>query len=122
MIEIHVAIICACLPMCRMILQFLLPGVFGATAGRPGGSTNPAIVTIGSAPPKARTHPEAEEEWQPYSGPNKLERSGVGMAHGPCDASSEEYMLADVPRPSSDEQDGTIRKTMQYKISYENKH
>ncbi|KAL7945957.1 putative PTH11-type G-protein coupled receptor protein [Trichoderma barbatum] len=119
-IEENVAIICACLPMCRVVLAFMFPRIFGGNTTK--GSTG-ASGALGSENHNkygyARSQsPPRRQSWKPYSGPggDGVNRSA---AHQGDDA-SEEFILTSVQRHGSTDEDGAIRKTTKYEVSYEN--
>lgn len=115
MIEENVAIICACLPMCRMVLGWMFPKVFGFSPNNSekddSNGTDPTI-TIG----QRRTR-GVGGQWQPYAGPPKSEGFNQSIVQHP-DETSKEHILS---YPNSPEvfNDGAIRKTTQYEVSYE---
>ncbi|OAA49283.1 hypothetical protein NOR_01206 [Metarhizium rileyi] len=122
MIEENVAIICACLPMCRIVLAWIFPQAFSSppTAASGGEGSNGPVYTFGSAP-KRLSPPQSDDDWQPYPGPSKREASDrrVVRQH-PEHSNSEEFILQPVTKPAVDEADGgAIRKTTYYEISYE---
>ncbi|XWW99723.1 hypothetical protein V2A60_007735 [Cordyceps javanica] len=118
MIEMNVALICACLPMCRMVLAWMLPGLFGSmtiasTPKNPhsSGSSNPTM-TIGH-----RRLRSLNGQWAPYTGPSKAEGRSSVHHH---EESSEEFILAPYQRVYIQEDlNGIIRKTTQYEVYYE---
>lgn len=122
MIEENVAIICACLPMCRMVLAWIFPSVFGsagsvAAAGSSGQSHGSApSYKLGSY----QRSSSPNESWQPYSGPTQATTRGRSVAQH-NDDTSEEFILHDIPKAHRrDKQwDGSIRKTTEYQVSYE---
>lgn len=122
MIEENVAIICACLPMCRIVLAWIFPKAFSSpsTAASGGDASTGPAYTIGSAP-KRLSRSQSDDDWHPYSGPNKREGHNQSMArHHPEDSNSEEFILQSVNKPTAAfEMDGAIRKTTHYEISYE---
>lgn len=117
MIEENVAIICACLPMCRMLLAWVFPSVFDVSkASSSSSSSSPSSYGSGASRPKPY-------EWQPFSGSPKSE----GFTHSTVqrgEGTSEEYILdslhgdAALGKPTLEI--GSIRKTTEYEISYEN--
>ncbi|OAA81757.1 hypothetical protein LEL_01302 [Akanthomyces lecanii RCEF 1005] len=120
MIEMNVAIICACLPMCRMVLAWILPGLFGsmtvsstAKNAQSSGSSDPTI-TIGH-----RRLRSLNGEWAPYTRPSKAE----GMSHSSVhhhEQTSEDFILAPYQKAYlQEDSDGVIRKTTQYEVYYE---
>ncbi len=119
MIEVNVAIICACLPMCRMVLAWMLPSVFATnltanTPKSPDSNNSDPTITIG----QRRTR-SINGEWHPYTGPPKLEGVNHIIVHHP-EQTSEEYILQPIERPDlQDDLDGAIRKTTHYEVSYE---
>ncbi|KAJ3481493.1 hypothetical protein NLG97_g7807 [Lecanicillium saksenae] len=121
MIEINVAIICACLPMCRMVLAWMLPGLFGSITissstpknAHSSGSSDPTM-TIGH-----RRLRSLNGEWAPYTGPNKAEAANHSIVHH-HEETSEEFILAPYQKAYiQEDHDGIIRKTTQYEVYYE---
>ena len=112
MIEENIAIICACLPMCRLPLSIILPSVFGTDHSKQ--STFPQRSTEGSA--------SNHSGWRPYSGPSKTEGINRSIVHH-SDETSEEFILGTVQRHDirgkSDSDPKAIRKTTGYDVSYE---
>jgi hypothetical protein len=106
--------------MCRIVLAFLFPKIFGGNSTK--GSTG-ASGAIGSENHNkygyARsTSPSRRQSWKPYTGP--ADGTSRSTAAHPGDDASEEFILTSVQRHgSSDDQDGAIRKTTKYEISYE---
>lgn len=126
MIEINVAIICACLPMCRMVLAWLLPGLFGsAMTASSSAAKNPSAsdssdptVTIGH-----RRLRSLNGDWTPYAGPSNPEggnQSSANRVHH-HEESSEEFILAPYQKVYLQRgPDGKlIRKTTKYEVFYE---
>ncbi|KAH0491322.1 hypothetical protein TgHK011_002759 [Trichoderma gracile] len=120
-IEENVAIICACLPMCRMVLAFLFPKIFGGntskgSTGASGGLGSEGRNKYGYARSQS---PSRHQGWKPYSGPGGDGVSRSTAAHQ-NDDTSEEFILTTVQRHgSTDDPDGAIRKTTKYEVSYE---
>src|SRR5687767_448067 len=118
MIEQNVAIICACLPMCRMPLSWLFPSVFGGIT-----KSSPSKYTYGSGDHRQIESQSQSSAWQPYHGPSKSGANHSVVQHS--DGASEEYILTSVPQGArKDEQDlgdegSNIRKTTKFQISYE---
>ncbi|KAK0390172.1 hypothetical protein NLU13_3744 [Sarocladium strictum] len=118
MIEQNVAIICACLPMCRMPLSWLFPAVFGGTA-----KSSPSKYSYGSGEHRQIDSQNQGSPWQPYNGPSKSGVNHSVVQHS--DGASEEYILTSVPqRQQKEELDPgadlkNIRKTTDFHISYE---
>ncbi|RFU71915.1 integral membrane [Trichoderma arundinaceum] len=123
-IEENVAIICACLPMCRIVLAFIFPKIFGGNTTK--GSTGASGLSGGMGSESQNkygyarsTSPSRRQSWKPYSGPGGDGISRSTAAHQ-SDDTSEEFILTSVQRHgSTDDQDGAIRKTTKYEISYE---
>ncbi|KAL7789388.1 putative PTH11-type G-protein coupled receptor protein [Trichoderma ceciliae] len=120
-IEENVAIICACLPMCRIVLAFLFPKIFGGNttkeskeaSGAPGSENHNKYGYVRSISPSRR------QSWKPYTGPGG-DAIGHSTAAHQSDAASQEFILQSVQRHGpSDDHDGAIRKTTKYEISYE---
>lgn len=120
MIEINVALICACLPMCRMVLAWMLPGLFGSMTisstpkgAHSSGSSDPTM-TIGH-----RRLRSLNGEWAPYTGPTMADGVNHSEAHH-HDETSEEFILSPYQKVYIQEDtDGIIRKTTQYEVYYE---
>ncbi|OAQ99996.1 hypothetical protein LLEC1_01841 [Akanthomyces lecanii] len=119
-IEINVAIICACLPMCRLVLAWILPSLFGSMTvsstpknAQSSGSSNPTM-TIGH-----RRLRSLDGKWAPYTSSSKTD----GMSHGSVhhhEQTSEEFILAPYQKVYLQENaEGVIRKTTQYEVYYE---
>jgi hypothetical protein len=107
MIEENVAIICACLPMCRMPLAFVFPSIFASKLG----NSHPYASTDHSRDQPSNT-------WKPYVGPRKAEGFSRSAAMR-TDGASEEYILDPVSGNDSSKESPAIRKTMHYNITYE---
>ncbi|RBQ93919.1 hypothetical protein VDGD_03083 [Verticillium dahliae] len=132
MIEQNVAIICACLPMCRLPLAFLFPSTFGSTSrqrssykyGGSNNSHNAARSNKTSNNMSSSQHSSSHSAWQPYGGPAKTGGANRSIVHH-SDDMSEEYILTSVKRQGSEDEGdgdgdaGAIRKTTRYEISYE---
>lgn len=113
MIEMNVAIICACLPMCRLPLAYLFP----ATLGTAGKSTSDASEQSGAALSgcKSRDGPRADEE------------KGARAPAVCVRAASEEIMLRPMSRRAPEEdapagercRDSGIRKTTWFEVRCE---
>ncbi|KAH6687000.1 integral membrane protein [Verticillium dahliae] len=122
MIEIHVAIICACLPMCRLPLAYLFPSVLGTTA-----KTSPSNATSASEQPQGA--PDVPLEPMPTRGGDLEKGDGkpaafVRAARG----DSEEYILRPLTgqgRGEDEEEhregrpESGIRKTMWFEMRSE---
>lgn len=109
--------------MCRMVLAWTLPGLFGSMlvsstpkTGPSSGSSDPTM-TIGH-----RRLRSLNGEWAPYTGPSKAE----GISHSSVhhhEETSEEFILAPYQKVYIQEDaDGIIRKTTQYEVYYEGEH
>ncbi|KAF4988467.1 hypothetical protein FGRMN_9750, partial [Fusarium graminum] len=108
-IEQNLAIICTCLPMCRIPLATLFPLWFSASIA----STHEASRLTD----RRGSHPKA---WNPYVGPKSVQ----GLTRSvvlPNNESSEELALGTLQRtdtPSSVASDvGVIRKTVEYNVT-----
>ena len=116
----NVAIICACLPMCRMVLAWILPGLFGSMTGsstaknaQSSGSSDPTM-TIGH-----RRLRSLNGEWAPYTRPGKAEGMSHSFVHH-HEQTSEDFILAPYQKAYlQEDSDGVIRKTTQYEVYYE---
>ncbi|EEY22946.1 integral membrane protein [Verticillium alfalfae VaMs.102] len=87
MIEIHVAIICACLPMCRLPLAYLFPSILGTTA-----KTSPSNATSASEQPQGA--PDVPLEPLPTRGGDVEKGEGNPAAFVRATrGDSEEYIL-----------------------------
>lgn len=117
MIEQNVAIICACMPMCRLPLAFLFPTIFG------NHSRSQSNYQYGSNDGRSNTNGSQHSRWQPYGGPSKTGGVTHSIVHH-SDETSEEYILSSVkieaPKEGLEAGHRAIRKTTQYEISYEN--
>ncbi|CCF33567.1 integral membrane protein [Colletotrichum higginsianum] len=130
LVEDNVAIICACLPMCRLPLTYIFPSYFASKQGSSAGSYN-----IKSAP---RTNSSAfihagtsRNDWHPYQG--REEKTGIHLTSVQAkpkagDDTSEEYILPaatttdarHVRTPSEEAEDRrAIRKTMAFHMTYD---
>lgn len=117
MIEQNVAIICACLPMCRMPLALVLPSVFASKLGGSGSSSHPYGSTDDTSRHRAGDN-GGTTDWKPYVGPRKVEGFSRSAAMR-ADGASEEYILDPVSGSDSLRDGVVIRKTMHYDITYE---
>ncbi|KAH6608673.1 hypothetical protein Trco_002019 [Trichoderma cornu-damae] len=119
-IEENVAIICACLPMCRIVLAIIFPKMFGGGTTKGSTGASGMVSESHSKYGYARaTSPTRSQNWKPYAGPGGDGVNRSTAAHQ-SDDTSEEFILASVQRHgSADDQDGAIRKTTKYEISYE---
>lgn len=109
--------------MCRIVLAFLFPQTFGsnnASKGSTGASGALGSESRNKYGYERSTSPSRRQSWKPYTGPggDNVSRS---VAARQSDDASEEYILTSVQRQGSYDQDGAIRKTTKYEISYENK-
>ncbi|KAG5924436.1 hypothetical protein E4U42_004635 [Claviceps africana] len=123
MAEQNVAIICACMPMCRIVLAFIFPNAFAsaATGASSASDSKGRLCTLGSIPRRGFRSP-SHREWHPYSGPPPG-GSSRSIARYHADASTSQVsILASMARPGVSETNGRIWKTTQYEISYENLH
>ncbi|KAL9941172.1 hypothetical protein D7B24_009033 [Verticillium nonalfalfae] len=130
MIEQNVAIICACLPMCRLPLAFLFPSTFGSSSRQRssykyGGSNNSNnAARSNNTNNNMSSSQHSHSAWQPYGGPAKTGGANRSIVHH-SDEMSEEYILTSVKRQGSEDEGdaegdaGAIRKTTRYEISYE---
>jgi hypothetical protein len=122
-IEENVAIICACLPMCRIVLAFLFPQTFGSNIASKGSTGASGALKSGSRNKhgyERSNSPSRHQSWKPYTGPGGDTIISHSAAAHQSDDTSEEFILTTVQRHgSADDQDGAIRKTTKYEISYE---
>ncbi|KAH7257076.1 hypothetical protein BKA59DRAFT_522383 [Fusarium tricinctum] len=110
-IEQNLAIICTCLPMCRIPLATLFPPWFSTS-----------IITTPSAS-RFNDRPGSQPRvWNPYVGPKSVQGLTQSVVL-PNDESSEEIILGTLTRtdtPSTMASDvGVIRKTVEYGVTYE---
>lgn len=112
-IEPNIAIICACLPMCRMPLQSMFPKIFpGTEPSRPSKYT---FTHAGSG----------KNDWTPSQQERSRNRSQLASvtAGGKGDSGSEEYILHDRnPAYPEREEMGVrtgIQKTTQFSVKYD---
>ncbi|KAI1654046.1 hypothetical protein F4813DRAFT_372885 [Daldinia decipiens] len=112
-IEENVAIICACLPMCKGPLNWLFPSVFMSTSKRTSSSYQPGQPTINSG----------RNYWAPTRGDSEMLNTRVTSVQG-CKSTgsrnSQEYMLEDtgsLDRSSDVDEVRGIRKVIQYDIT-----
>ncbi|KAM0496036.1 hypothetical protein ACHAP9_006968 [Verticillium nonalfalfae] len=122
MIEIHVAIICACLPMCRLPLAYLFPSILGTTA-----KTSPSNATSASEQPQGA--PDVPLEPMPTRG-GDLEKGADNPAAfvRATRGDSEEYILRPLTGQGRGEEEeehregrpeSGIRKTMWFEMRSE---
>ncbi|KAI8188364.1 Satratoxin biosynthesis SC1 cluster protein 4 [Colletotrichum sp. SAR 10_75] len=131
LIEDNLAIICACLPMCRLPLTYIFPTVFASKQGSSNGSSG-----YGSAPRSSKgnfTHAgTSRNDWHPYQGREEKTATHLTSVHANRprlgDDSSEEYILQSIPkdsgsssaRRSEDVEDArAIRKTTDFHMTYD---
>ncbi|WYZ46777.1 hypothetical protein EsH8_IX_001002 [Colletotrichum jinshuiense] len=129
LVEDNVAIICACLPMCRLPLTYIFPSFFASKQGSTGGGS----YGYGSAP-RSNTGNfllagTGRNEWHPYQG--REEKKGIHLTsvQGRTkigDDTSEEYILPTATdsgharNPSEDLDDRkAIRKTTAFHMTYD---
>ncbi|KAF9869840.1 integral membrane protein [Colletotrichum karsti] len=132
LIEDNLAIICACLPMCRLPLTYVFPTVFASKQGSSNGSSG-----YGSAPRSSKGNfnfvhaGTSRNDWHPYQGREEKASIHLTNVHAGrprvADDTSEEYILqptskssGNTPRqPSEEIEDGrAIRKTTDFHMSY----
>ncbi|KAI8307201.1 Satratoxin biosynthesis SC1 cluster protein 4 [Colletotrichum sp. SAR11_59] len=131
LIEDNLAIICACLPMCRLPLTYIFPTVFASKQGSSNVSSG-----YGSAPRSSKgnfTHAgTSRNDWHPYQGREEKTATHLTSVHANRsrlgDDSSEEYILQSIPkdsgpssaRRSEDVEDArAIRKTTDFHMTYD---
>lgn len=125
MIEQNVAIICACLPMCRKPLVLLFPSAFAsaswftdASVSHKYKSSRQSQTNNSSSGCGSGSGSGGDSGWRPYDGPKRCERisSIVGRHH---DSESEEYILSSMPvKEDTNSDSGAIRKTMRCDVTY----
>ncbi|KAI0139584.1 integral membrane protein [Hypoxylon sp. NC0597] len=112
-IEENVAIICACLPMCKGPLNMLFPSIFATTTKR---------VSSGYKPDQ-RTDNSHRNYWSPIRGDKEMLSTRVTSVQGRKPSTgnnSEEYMLeitSSADRSSDIEYVRGIRKVIEYDIT-----
>lgn len=112
-IEENVAIICACLPMCKGPLNWLWPSIFVSTTRRTSG---------GYKPSPHNTENSSRNYWAPIRGDSEMLSTRVTSVQGRKSSAgntSQEYMLED-SKSNSDLEDvrGGIRKVIEYDITF----
>ncbi|KAI1044687.1 hypothetical protein LB505_011299 [Fusarium chuoi] len=112
-IEQNLAIICTCLPMCRIPIAIILPSCF------PNTNSKKASHSVSQRIDGTRVQTGA---WNPYVGP----RSAQGLTRSvvlPNDEASEQVMLGSLERTDTPSTlasaAGVIRKTVEYGVTYE---
>ncbi|KAF5619254.1 integral membrane protein [Fusarium sp. NRRL 25303] len=110
-IEQNLAIICTCLPMCRIPIAIILPSCFPHSKK----SSHSVSQRIDGTRVQTRA-------WNPYVGP----RSAQGLTRSvvlPNDEASEEVILGSLGRTDTPSMlasaAGVIRKTVEYGVTYE---
>ncbi|CAI4212806.1 unnamed protein product [Parascedosporium putredinis] len=104
MIEMHVAIVCACLPMCKLPLTYVFPKVFSAVSGSSAPSDGRSNPHSDSSRGGAGSGSHSRHEWSGYtSKKEQLSKGGLHLASVSTttrtgDDTSEEYMLETVAR------------------------
>ena len=109
-IEPNIAIICACLPMCRMPLQRMFPKFFPGTE-----PTRPSKTTFSHAGSGKNDWTPSRQEWS-------TNRSALGSISVGGKAGSEEYILHDRPTVVERDEQGAragIQKTTQFSVQYD---
>lgn len=112
-IEENVAIICACLPMCKGPLNWMFPSIFAPSSRRTSGNYKPSQHSNNSS----RTY------WAPIRGDSKMLSTRVTSVQGRkpvTNNNSQEYMLDEttsMEHGSDVERVGGIRKVIQYDIT-----
>ncbi|CVK95600.1 related to integral membrane protein [Fusarium proliferatum] len=112
-IEQNLAIICTCLPMCRIPIAIILPSCF------PNSNSNKSSHSVSQRIDGTRVQTGA---WNPYVGP----RSAQGLTRSvvlPNDEASEAVILGSLERTDTPSTlasaAGVIRKTVEYGVTYE---
>lgn len=115
-IEENVAIICACLPMCKGPLNRLFPSIFASGSKRASG------VSGGYNP--SQPSDNSSRQWAPMRGDNTMLSTRVTSVQSPRAigrySNSQEYMLDDtnsITRMSDVEDVRGIRKVIHYEIT-----
>ncbi|KAL0932629.1 uncharacterized protein CTRU02_211592 [Colletotrichum truncatum] len=129
-IEDNLAIVCACLPMCRLPLTYLFPNFFASKKGSTIGSTG-----FSSAPRTNNSNfvhaGTSRNDWHPYQG--REEKTTIHLTSVQAnkskigDDTSEEYILSpanetgqNARNPSEDIEDRrAIRKTTAFHMTYD---
>ncbi|KAK3358071.1 hypothetical protein B0T25DRAFT_176443 [Lasiosphaeria hispida] len=122
MIEMNVAIVCACLPMVRPLLVKLFPSLmpksssnarkYGGASGGTGGGGG-----FGSKGYMSSHSQDREGEWARSEAQDVIRMSSIRKG----DQSSEEYILHDAKEAPELQEKGPkgIQKTMQFTVAYE---
>jgi hypothetical protein len=111
-IEPNIAIVCACLPMCRMPLQRLFPKVFGSI----GGTKRPGTATFSHAG-------TGNNDWTPSQVGQRNIRDHHSSVVAGKDTDSEEYILSDRNNKTFLDMSGAaesrIHKTTHISVKYD---
>jgi hypothetical protein len=113
-IEPNIAILCACLPMCRMPLQRLFPKIFGSV----GGTKRPTTTSFSYAG-------ASKNDWTPSQVGRRNLRDQFSSVVAGKDNDSEEYILADRNNNSFGDAsggEGRIHKTTHISVKYDDGH
>ncbi len=110
-IEPNIAILCACLPMCRMPLQRLFPRIFGSIDGtkRPGTTS---FSHAGSS----------KNDWTPSQVGRRNPRDQFSSVVASKDSNSEEYILSERNKSildASGAAESCIHKTTHISVKYD---
>ncbi|OLN96835.1 hypothetical protein CCHL11_02301 [Colletotrichum chlorophyti] len=128
LVEDNVAIICACLPMCRLPLTYIFPTYFTSKQGSTGGSYEFSSTprTNNSNFKHAGT---SRNDWHPYQGREEKTSIHLTSIQGKprvADDTSEEYILTPGKesrhaRSQSEDVEGqrAIRKTTAFRMTYD---
>ncbi len=107
-IEPHVAIVCACLPMCRLPLAKVFPRLF-PTMSTPHPSNTGAFMHAGTS----------KNDWTPSQTGDKPTRNQTTSVMAGPDG-SEEFILNDLePSYTPPKQDSGIHKTTHISVKYD---
>jgi hypothetical protein len=112
-IEGNVAIICACLPMCRVALRLLFPSIFtGTEESRPNKNTFSQSGKV-------------KNDWTPSQDDTSRNNSGHGSVSGGGQSASEDYALRDLEHGKGEvdrgrhRDGGGITITKEYSVMYD---
>ncbi|KAF6817542.1 integral membrane protein [Colletotrichum musicola] len=132
LVEDNVAIVCACLPMCRLPLTYIFPSMFGSKHESSTGSNGSYGLSTRRTNNSSFAHAgTSRNDWHPYQGREEKNITHLSSAHasrpGMGDDTSEEYILPTgkddengARSGSEDVQDPrVIRKTTAFHMTYD---
>ncbi|KOS16843.1 hypothetical protein ESCO_004731 [Escovopsis weberi] len=125
MVEENIAIICACLPMCRIVLALILPSMFGSeTQAQSNAKSNFLSAGFQNSTASYVRPTSPASEWKADGTMPKRAHlvSASRVKNEASDSTSEEYILGPVQKQGvGEERDGAILKTVKYEVSYDGK-